>query len=86
MATICISLKELSNSCLTEKFKLQSNSCFKWAILGFPSLMIVPLVCSSSPIKILNWVDLPAPLEPTKPTFSPFLISQLIFFKTTSVE
>ena len=26
---ICISLKELSNSCRTEKFKLQSNSCFK---------------------------------------------------------
>ena len=86
METICISLKELSNSSLTEQFKLQSNSCFKWAILGLPSLIIVPLVWSSSPINILNWVDLPAPLEPTKPTFSPFLISQLIFFNTISVE
>ena len=48
--------------------------------------MIIPLVGSSLQIKILNWVDLPAPFEPTKPTFSPFLTSQLIFFKTTSVE
>ena len=35
---------------------------------------------------ILQKPDLLLLDEPTKPTFSPFLTSQLIFFKTTSVE
>ena len=57
-----------------------------YAILGFPSLIISPLVCSSSPVKIFNCVVLPEPLEPTNPIFSPLLISQFTFFKTISVE
>ena len=54
--------------------------------MSIPSDLIFPSFKSSKPSKQLINVVFPEPDGPTKPIFSPFLISKLIFLKTGLVS
>ncbi|MOA20172.1 hypothetical protein D3C78_1405990 [compost metagenome] len=74
-----------STNCVADS-SVSGMFCATWAMRHWRGLENSPPSSVSSPVNKANRVDLPAPLRPTRPTFSPGLMVVVTWLSSTLAD